>query len=180
MARLEIVPSIYAVVIIGIVLFILAFYILYFRKDKESFSDTALFLRILVYSAVIILFLLIFVFRVIVLYITAGKETGSESWIFTICNALLLGIYINVIGFQSNISNNAIRYIIIFTLVFIALSGLGYLGILIEFRKPVSDILFYNEYQSNSAKGIYFFSFNVLFFILIYFISFITESERKT
>lgn len=179
MARLEIVPSIYTVVIIGIILFILTFYLMYFRKDNESFSDTALFLKILLISVIIILLLLVFVFRVIVLYITAGTETGSESWIFMLCNALLLGMYLNVIGFQLDTNSNAIRYMLIFTLVYIAISGFGYLGLLIEFREPVSNLLFYNEYQSNSAKGIIFFSFNVLLFILIYAISFLTESEKK-
>ncbi|MBA7492420.1 hypothetical protein ES702_02970 [subsurface metagenome] len=179
MTAIRITPTIYSIAIIAILLFLFLIYRLYFRKRSESFSESWLFLRICSYSLVIILILLVFAFGIIVLYITLGSDEGTESWIFTITNALLLGMYLNILGFRSKISKGSIRYLIFFILIWIFMSGFGYLGLKIEFREPISTFLFYNIYQSNSTHGIFFFTYNILFFSAIYLISFLIESENE-
>lgn len=175
--REQITPNLYTIIIFSIAFFVALIYLLYFRKKKESFTDAWMFFKIIAYSTVLILFLFVFALEMIVIYITMGEETGTESWIFLILNVLLLGMYINILGFRSKVSINSIRYLILFVLVMFSLSGFGYLGVLIEFREPISDYLFYRFYQSNSTHGIFFFVLNILLFTLIYFISYMTESE---
>lgn len=155
------------------------FYFAYFRRKSESFSDTWIFIRVCLFALVIILCLLIFAFSVIKIFVTIGNETGTESWIFTIINALLLGMYLNICGILTSKKYNPTRVLFFFVLIFLAVSGFGYLGLLIEFGSPVDTILFYYKYQGNSAHGIFFFSYNIILFTLIYFISFITEGDIK-
>ena len=169
----------FTIAIFSITFFIALIYLMYFSGNDESFTDVWTFLKIFAYCTLAVGFLFIFALEFIVVYITMGTETGSESWIFMVINVLLMGMYLVAIGVGANSSGGLMRYSMLFCLVLISLSGFGYLGLLIEFRKPISDYLLYRFYQSNSTHGIFFFTFNFVLFLLIYFISFFTEHEKE-
>lgn len=179
--RIQLYPDLYNFIIFIIIFFLFVILLFYFLKGNESFSDTWIYLRILIVSIIFVLFLLIFSYEILVIYITIGIETGSESWIFVILISLLIGVYMNVVGIHLEKDGNGsnIKFVILFVLIYLSLSGLGYLGILIEIRKPISNYLMYRFFQTNSTHGIWFMFYNLSIFIVIFFISFIVEKEKK-
>jgi len=179
MAKIQLEASWFLISILFIICFIAIIYVIYVYGKTDSFNDIWTYLKVFLLSVFIVLLLLLFSLEIIIIYITLGTETGSESWIFVLLNSILLGIYLNVCGlkFGSN-KNELMKYMILFCLVYIALSGFGYLGVLIEFREPISDYLNYRFIQTNSTIAIEFIIWNIVLFILIYFISFMVEKEK--
>lgn len=179
MAKIQLEATWFLIAILIIICFIAVIYVVYVYGKTDSFNDIWMFLKVIFLVIFINLFLLLFAIEVIIIYITLGTETGSESWIFVLLNSILLGIYLNVCGlkFGSN-KNEIMKYTILFVLVYIAVSGFGYLGVLVEFREPISDYLNYRFIQTNSTIAIEFIIWNIVLFILIYFISFMVEKEK--
>ncbi|HEC92908.1 MAG TPA: hypothetical protein ENI51_07970 [Candidatus Atribacteria bacterium] len=174
--KIQISPNIFSISIFFIICFILIIFYYYFRKET-SFTDVWLYLKLIFYSLVIIAFLFVFALEIIQIFITQGVEEGSESWLFLLLNALLMGMYLNILGVQAN-TKSSVRFLLLFILIYLSVSGFGYLGILIIINEPISNYLLYNIYQSNSAHGIYFVWCNLAFFIVILFLSFTTESDN--
>jgi len=97
-------------------------------------------------------------------------------------NALIFGMYLNVCGFQFNkmMSKSFFKYTAVVFLLFMIVQGFGLWGFRFTFNvnKPLNfKLLSYHVYESNSEKGIKFFYYNIFQFLIIYFLSFMLESE---
>jgi len=181
-SRIQLFPEYYNYVIFCIIFFVSIIFLIYFLRGGESFTDTWTYLKIVAVLGAFVLFLLVFSLEYLVIYITFGVDSGSESWIFVLVNSLLLGIFLNVCGIHFNRKNkngNSQKLLLLFSLIYLGLTGLGYLGILLEIRKPISNYLIYRFIQSNSAHTIWFVFYNFPIFILIFFISFVLEKEKE-
>lgn len=99
---------------------------------------------------------------------------NQPSFIFTILNALILGVYLNCLNLV--IPTKKVNSLIIFIVIWIIFSCFGMFGLRITFNFP---FLIYQSYTSNTAEGILFFIMNLTYFCLIYILSFLIESETK-
>lgn len=103
-------------------------------------------------------------------------DNPIESVLYYILNSLLLGLYLNTIGF--NMSLTTIRTKIILLIVIIIIIAIGIQGI--SFRITVIlPFLTHYSYQPNAIDGILFFSDNVAFLISLYLMSFLLESDKE-
>lgn len=160
----------YIYLIAIIVLFFILLYLYRIIQDKLKFY------KILLVFVVIDVFLFLLLFDVMSIYILGSSE---GKFLFTILNALIFGVYLNIIGFSSSnlFSKFSLKISFLTLLIFISLSGFGYLGFLVQFNFPLSLGLVHNKWSTATIDGVLFFLFNGYIFIIIYFLSFITESE---
>jgi len=87
---------------------------------------------------------------------------------------VILYMYFNICGFGKLKSDNSQQYILIAFLLYMSILGFGYFGLRVVIH---TKWLYYNTFQTNSYKGIKFIAHNILYLILIYFISYLTERE---
>jgi hypothetical protein len=122
--------------------------------------------------------LLLMALDTISLYLTIGN-TSESSWIFTVLNALIFGVFTSIVGLNGKgiFKKTSVKGSTLFILVVLALSGFGYFGLLVVFNFPLNILFIYDIFSTSTSHGIKFFSSNILFFILIIFFSFLTESE---
>jgi len=125
------------------------------------------------FFGVIIFALILFLTGTIRIVFTAGSE--ESSILYTLLNALVFGVFINSLGiFNKGIKGLKIKLGILIVAIIVVLTGFGYFDVQIHFNLW---FFAYKIYSSSSAHGIYFFWLNLYFWSIIYFISFITESE---
>lgn len=115
----------------------------------------------------------------IAIYLTVGNNVSNSSWIFTLLNALIFGVYLNIIGYGGGniFKRNALRTLLLVVLVILCFSGFGYFGLLVKFNFPFNLLFFYDIFSTGTVHGIRFLSFNILLFIVILFFSFLLERE---
>jgi len=172
-------PALFLTILIASIVVLILIYFKYFRKKESDFSNAWLYVKIVAVIFAIVLTCLFFYFEVIEIWIIAGQsEAKTESWLFSLLNALLLGALLNVMGIFSDVKSRAFKYFTLFSVLLIAIAGFGYLGVKVIFNAPLSKLLSYREFQTNSADVSYFVLFNLGFFTLILFLSFLTEQEK--
>ena len=160
--------------IIWIISFILLVYSVYYQFRKIHLSERVFALKLTFYSGIMVLILYVFIRKWIVIFIMSSSHyTTGLMW--TLMVSLILYMYINVCGFLKTKSSNRYEYILVIFLVMFSISGFGYFGLRIVIVE--NDFLYYNIFQTNSSKGIKFIAYNVLYFLLIYFISYLIERE---
>ena len=170
-------PNWFLIVIILLITFVILLYFLYFYKKSNDFASTWLYLKILTVIIIMILICLLFYYEVIQIWIKQGSSKDkSENWLFTIFNALILGSFLNLIGISFGSKYKFSYYLVFFVLVYLAISGLGYLGILIRLN---FDFLLYKDVQTNSSNLAKFIIFNIILFTLIVFIAVLAYQESK-
>jgi len=111
------------------------------------------------------------------IYLVDSDET---SLIFTLLNALLFGMYLNICGLASGglLKKSYMKFSVITIVLFSSLFVFGIASFYIEFNYPFNLLLFYNKFSTSTLHGLYFYEYN--FFGLlggIYLLSFILESE---
>lgn len=127
------------------------------------------------------------VFAIYLLYaeiiiIEIHSESYYKGLLFSMLNALIFGMYLNVCGFGFNklMSRSFFKYTAVVFLVLMTCQGFGLWGFRFTFNvnKPLNfKLLAYNVYESNSEKGIRFLTYNIYIFGIIWFLSFMLESE---
>lgn len=141
-------------------------------KHREL-SERWLLLRMSIALGVGAFIMLIFIFEIIVIKISINGNNTNFIW--TILITIIMGMFMNLIGMMSSMKQ-ANKIILLMFVVALSLMGFGFFGFLIIFNVP---FLVYTKYESNSIRGIYFLTANLVFMFLVYIISFISESEVK-
>ena len=161
------------------IMFILILYLvlmLIFKRKNYDFFSKIRFLTYIGIFGLIMIITFIFVYQVIEIYIIT-ERTYSIGMLYMLITTIIMGMLILIIGIGLG-NGNYMNYIIIFCIVIFSISGLGYIGFRIDFN--VVDYLMYlgffeKTYESNGVAGVNFFVYNILFFILVIFISTIFE-----
>jgi len=160
--------------ILWIISFLLLIYSLYYQFRKINLSERLFALKLTFYSGIMLLILFVFIRKWIQIFIMSSSHyTIGLMW--TLMVSLILYMYINVCGFLKTKSSNRYEYILVIFLVLFSISGFGYFGLRIVFVE--NDYLYYNTFQTNSYRGIKFIAYNIIYFLLIYFISYLIERE---
>jgi len=175
---LRIHPSLFWIIIIAIILILIMFFNTYFKKRQEhSFSDMITFITIVVGGVGISFILLIFAIGVIEIYIVGGAEEMSIA-LFTLLNGFLFGMYASILGLIPETKASWQQALLVFAFSYMALAGFGYLGIRIVCNFPLNTLLIYDTFQTNSFDGGLFFIGNIHIFSILYFATFISETEK--
>lgn len=159
------------IIVICIVIIALAYY--YFKYTE--LSERWLLFRICIVLVIAIFILLVFALEYIKVYMSFGADNSNFIW--TLLNATLIGIVIVVIGLGKSMSEIQ-KVLLLMIVVFLAIVGFGFIGVLIEFSEDFS-FLGYKKFETNSVRGQYFLFTNFLFLLLVIGISFTTESEVR-
>ena len=126
----------------------------------------------------IILFYLALENKLIEVHIIESKNT-NESYLFTILNSMMLLLFMVSCGFQITIKQGKWKLVVIIIIIYILYLGFTEIGIQIIFNKNFG-LLLYKTYESNTKSGVKFFIYNFFtFWIFVYIISFIFESEKE-
>lgn len=117
-----------------------------------------------------------------IIIIEINSEKYYKGLLFSMLNALIFGMYLNVCGFGFNkiMSKSFFKYTAFVFILLMTVQGFGLWGFRFTFQvnKPLNfNLLAYNVYESNSEKGILFLTFNIYIFGIIWFLSFLLESE---
>jgi len=161
--------------VLWLISFILLIYSVYYQFRKIHLSERVFALKLTFYSGIMVIILYVFIEKWIEIFIMSSTHyTTGLMW--TLMVSLILYMYINVCGFLKTKSSNRYEYILVIFLVLFSISGFGYFGLRIVINNA-DDYLYYNIFQTNSSKGIKFIAYNILYFLLIYAISFLIERE---
>ena len=101
-------------------------------------------------------------------------QSNVSHYLFSILNSLLIGVYLSA---TFPLSGKRSRYVSIILIVFIivfAVLSLGYVGIFLYLN---FHFLQEKTFISNQVEGIKFFVSNIAWFLLLYAISLLIESE---
>lgn len=102
------------------------------------------------------------------------EETGVSHYIFTIANGLLIGVYMSALLPLSGKRGKWITLVLVILIITFSIMSFGYVGILIYLNIP---ILSEKTYISNASTGLSFFISNLAFFLILYAMSLLIESE---
>ena len=177
-----IIPIIFYGYLVPFYVYIIAIVIITFLfiqfKRKEYFVDKFRLLKTSIYLIGLDFLLLAMTLQSIQIFVLPADNL-IENWIFMLLNALIFGVYLNIIGLGSTktLRKDVWKYILFVFLIIISISGLGYFNFTFVFNFPFNFILNYNKFGLSNVHGIRFFSFNFVLFTLLYFISFILEHE---
>lgn len=110
------------------------------------------------------------------------EESKYEGLLFAILNGLIGGMYLNVCGFglKSIQSKSTIKFTILAFIIWMTVQGFGFWGLRFTFNVNhflKFDLFQYKVYESNSPKGIRFFTYNWYIFTVLWFLSFPLESD---
>ena len=97
-----------------------------------------------------------------------------DHYFWSILNGLMMGVYLSALLPISGKRNKNLTMVLVIAIVVISFLSLGYLGIFVYINLP---IFIERIYISNQIEGVRFFMTNIAFFLLLYAISFIIESE---
>lgn len=97
-----------------------------------------------------------------------------EHYFWSLLNGLMMGVYLSALLPLSGKRSKYVSFALIAFIFLFAICSFGYLGILIYIRL---DFLQSYLYISNQKEGIEFFLANLNWFLSLYAISFIIESE---
>lgn len=159
--------------IFAILLGVLIIFLINKNFKHRDLSERWLLFRI---SAVLIIgfmILMIFVFEVIEIWISVNGSNSNFIW--TLLNGLIAGI-LGVAIYPSKSRNAIFTIFFLVVIVYVALSGFGFIGYLIKLNL---EFLTYKKYENNTIRGVYFITLNLPFIFLVYFLSFIPESEVR-
>jgi hypothetical protein len=106
--------------------------------------------------------------------ITHGNNS-IESTIYNILNALILGMFLNALGFVFSIQDKKTKFILLFIIIFILLLGIQNIGFRISIHIPLFENWY--SFSSNTVDGIYFFSLNIGIWTILWGSSFLIESD---
>ncbi len=101
-------------------------------------------------------------------------QSEVSHYLFSILNSLLLGVYLSA---TFPLSGRRSRYITLALIIFVvafAIFSLGYVGVFVYLN---FDFLSAKTFISNQKEGLEFFLLNLRWFLLLYAISMLIESE---
>lgn len=149
-------------------------YSIYYQLVKRDigFSERIYIFKVSIYMLLLLVFLWFFIDNTIKIYIVSGNYLIGLFWM--LCVTLILYMYINIIGLFHYKAKNYQSLVYFSVLLYFALNGFGYLGIKIIID---SDYLLYKTFQTNAVYGIYFILYNIILFLLFYFITILTERD---
>jgi len=145
---------------------------------RKSYTQFQIKLKWNIVFGVIAFVILLFATDRISIYILLVSE---GNLLFTLLNALCLGVYLNAIGLSGgNFFKKAyIKISILLIVAFCSLFVFGLSDFYIQFNFPFNLLFYgYNKFSTATIDGIYFYYLNLVgFFGLVYLLSFILESE---
>lgn len=169
------------ILIAWIISWILFLYSIYYQFRENTITERQASFHLTIYSIISLSILYLLIYRKLDVYIsTTSNYVIGLLW--TLIVSLIFYMYLNVCGFWKAKSNMSYEIFIIFILIYLSLSGFGYFGLKIvinQYEYNGMRILYYNQFQSNSHKGVKFIGYNVFYLIIIYFISFLFERETE-
>ena len=129
----------------------------------------------LLFFGVIIGIILLATGTIKILFFAGSQES---SILYTLLNALVFGVYINALGiFNKGTRKLKYKLIILFVAIIIMITGFGYFDIQLHFN---FWFFAYKIFSSSSVHGINFFWVNLYFWMCVYFLSYLIESEEST
>lgn len=151
-----------------------------------NLSDRILLLRIIIYGFLIFIIFLIFYLQYIEMYLEKATDTNL-GMIYSILGSIILGMYMNSIGFD--ITNKKSQILLIIAVVFCILISTAYFGLCIRFNTYKLDNIWdffnvprpleaNNYIQTNSEASILFLDANFLIFSVIWLVHFPFEHEN--
>lgn len=101
-------------------------------------------------------------------------ESEISHYLFSILNSLLLGVYISAVLPLSGKRSYVVSIILILIVIAFAVLSMGYIGIFLYLN---FNFLQEKVYISNQVEGVKFFISNIAWFLLLYAMSLLIESE---
>lgn len=168
--------------------------IMYVHEQSQSSSSRSRFFLILKYALLIalicaVIYLLFFLHTnsVIVFFnrtLISEKtifaidlnivDSEISHYLFSILNSLLIGVYLSAVLPTSGKRSKYVTILLIAFVIIFAILSVGYIGIFLYLNL---NFLAERIYISNSVQGLIFFSKNIAFFLTLYAISLLIESE---
>jgi len=150
------------------------------KPKKERFISISLdflfILKVLLFLFAVFICWLILYYDHLDIYIVIVK-TKNESYFFSILVSIMLLLFLVACGFVLSITKSKWKLLIFGIIIYIII--LGYTNIGFGFRfKTNFGLLVYENYESNTYKGVKFFIWNIVFFIIIFIISLFFETEK--
>lgn len=167
--RLEL--NIFLIILISAIVFIVL--LVYYNLRHRELSERYLLIKFIVYALIIIAVDLLFLYEVIRIWISVDSVNSNIVW--TILLTILNGIFLVIIG-VGNSMRQLYKTLLVVMIAYLFFVGFGFFGFLFHFDLP---FLLYKWYETNTIRGIYFFVSNLYVFMIIYIVSFISESEVR-
>lgn len=133
-------------------------------------------------SLFILLIWLIFYYEIVIVEFT--EESRYEGMFFSVLNALIVGMILNVMGFGLSrlLGKASIRYGMVAFVIYMVIQGFGVWGLRFTFQVNhllPFPLLMNNVYESNSTKAIHFINDNWYWILILIAVSFLLEVEIK-
>lgn len=133
-------------------------------------------LKMVIVSIVILAIIFVLGYQHVVIYLNSEKK--YTSLFFTIMVSMTLLLFLVGFGIKSSLEHYWIKAPILIFVIYLISVGMQYVGLGITFNTNFG-LLNYIHYESNSKKGMLFFSLNIALWFLAWLIHlpFITEDK---
>lgn len=166
------------IIVCWVIAWVLLIYSIYYQFRKATISERQTAFKLTLYSGLGIGFLYLLIYKHLEFWIiTSSSYVIGLLW--SILTGLIFYMYFNVSGLLKTKSNNRYELFIVFIMLYLSITGLGYFGLRIVITEKcfIYNWLYYHKFQTNSYKGIKFIGYNLWYLIILFFISFLTERE---
>lgn len=151
-----------------------------------NLADRILLLKIIIYGFLFLFVFLIFYLQYIEIYFEYS-ENQKLGLIYSVLGSIILGMYMNSIGFD--LTNKRSQILLLIVVVFSILISVAYFGLCIRFNTYKLDFIWNyldvprpleanNYIQTNTEASILFLDANFIIFGIIYLIHFAFEHEN--
>lgn len=168
--------------ILFVVLIIVIVFFLYFIFRKAKNADVERVKSVVKFYGIfilVIIVLLLLIYHVIEIYVYFGADYEANM-LFTLFNSAIFGVYWCVVGiFNKGIQNNVLRVIIMIVILYLFLSGFGFIDFHFKFNIPFVFHTEYNVYATSNAITAYFMLYNLPLFIGIIVLSFLIAKKKE-
>ncbi|HEC92881.1 MAG TPA: hypothetical protein ENI51_07835 [Candidatus Atribacteria bacterium] len=165
-------------VIVALIIFIAYFLFIFFKNRKyKELENFLLYGKVVMYCILIILSCVLILSNFIIIEIT--YNTKYANLVFTLINALLLGVYINI-TFGNFRQNQKIRFVLLIFVLYILFTGITDLGLrlTINTEEYIPFILAEKVYENNTPQGIRFMWLNIGTLSTLFGLSFLLEQKE--
>jgi len=146
------------------------------RRFKLSLDFIIIFKFILVLLFALFFWLILY-YDHLDIYIVEVK-TKNESYLFSIMVSIMLILFLVACGFVISIHKSKWKILIFAIIIYIIYLGFTTIGFGFRFKTNFG-LLVYENYESNTYKGVKFFVFNFVFWIVVFIVSLFFESEKE-
>ena len=166
------------ILVLWIIGWSLLIFSLYNQFKKQSITERQAYLKILLYSACFLCLIGMLVYRYIDIFI-CSSDKYIVGLLWTILNSVIMYVYLNICGIFKVKSDKKTEIVILIGLLSFSLLGFGYFGIRFTINPNFIfyRYLYYHSYQSNSYRGIKFIGYNLIYLLIIFFMTTLTERE---